>query len=134
KIDVHESRGLAWGSEENLVPELARLNQILCGHPCFFDGATVRQLTPLESPVLALERTSADGQDQVLILINLDEEKPGAVSVPAAASLSQAEPVWDLLTGAEYPIRSHGEKMDLTLAPAEALCLAPALQPRGIPG
>src|SRR5581483_4373793 len=39
RINVHSSRGLAWGSPENIIPELARLNSLLANHPCFFDQA-----------------------------------------------------------------------------------------------
>ena len=46
KIKVHDCTGLAWGSRDNIVSELAQLNQLLADHPCFFDSA---KLTRLES-------------------------------------------------------------------------------------
>src|SRR5947208_8657512 len=33
RILVHGCTGLAWGSEENIIPELAQLNQLLAEHP-----------------------------------------------------------------------------------------------------
>ncbi len=39
RLNVHSSRGLAWGNKNNLVDELAQLNRLLASHPCFFDGA-----------------------------------------------------------------------------------------------
>src|SRR5450755_1060820 len=47
KIKVHGNTGLSWGSPENIVPELAQLNQLISNHPCFFDGA---KLTRLSAP------------------------------------------------------------------------------------
>src|SRR6185503_7699891 len=72
KLDVHQSRGLAWGSEENIVEELSQLNRLLCDHPCFLDGATVVRLSDDESSVLALSRVSSEGMDRVLVLVNMD--------------------------------------------------------------
>jgi glycosidase len=51
KINVHDSRGLAWGNPQNLVPELAQLNRLLADHPCFLDNAEVKRLSLPESPV-----------------------------------------------------------------------------------
>ena len=44
--EAQEARGLAWGSEPNLVPDLARLNRLLRNHPCFFDGAKLERISP----------------------------------------------------------------------------------------
>jgi len=38
KLQVHESRGLSWDKEENIVEELAKLNVLISDHPCFLDG------------------------------------------------------------------------------------------------
>ncbi|PYJ82566.1 MAG: hypothetical protein DME22_18315 [Verrucomicrobia bacterium] len=72
RVLVHGCAGLAWGSEENIIPELAALNQLLAGHPCFFDGAKLTRLSPLDSPVFAFQRVSVDGKDAVLALVNTD--------------------------------------------------------------
>jgi predicted glycogen debranching enzyme len=74
KILVHGSTGMAWDNPDNLLPELARLNTLLARHPCFFDGAKLARLSPADSPVYALRRQSAEGQDVVLVLVNTDVE------------------------------------------------------------
>src|SRR5256886_198172 len=84
RILVHGCAGLAWGKKANIVPDLARLNQLLAGHPCFFDGVTLTRLSPLDSPVFAFQRVSVDGKDAVLVLVNTDVEK----SQPFSVSLS----------------------------------------------
>jgi predicted glycogen debranching enzyme len=84
KILVHGSTGLAWDNPDNLLPELARLNSLLAGHPCFFDGAKLARLSPADSPVYALRRQSAEGQDVVLVLVNTDVEGGHTLALPQA--------------------------------------------------
>jgi len=75
RVNVHSSRGLAWGSEPNIIPELAQLNELLRTHPCFFDGATLTRVSTPESPVYALLRESADGTQRVVVAVNTDPER-----------------------------------------------------------
>src|SRR5438477_3060310 len=84
RILVHGCAGLAWGKKVNIVPDLARLNQLLAGHPCFFDGVTLTRLSPLDSPVFALQRVSADGEDAVLVLVNTDVEEPQTLALSSS--------------------------------------------------
>ncbi len=84
KIKVHGSTGMNWGSPENLLPELAKLSRLLSDHPCFFDGATVRRLSPPESPVYALWRESEGGEDAVLVLVNTAVDRPNLLQLDAA--------------------------------------------------
>ena len=65
KLNVHSSRGLAWDNEENIVPELARLNRLLTDHPCFFDNATLTRLSSEDDYVYALSRVSGEAIDRV---------------------------------------------------------------------
>ena len=133
KINVHDSRGMAWGSGENIVPELARLNRLLAKHPCFFDGAKIRRLSSSDSAVLALERLSADEQDRALVLVNLNDKKPASLFLPRE-EFFKGRPVWDLLTQEEYAPRGHRENVEFLLAPAQGLCLASEKEPKGPSG
>jgi len=81
KVNVHGSTGMAWDNPDNLLPELARLNSLLAQHPCFFDGAATVPLSPADSPVYALHRQSAEGQDVVLVLVNTDVEHSGTLAL-----------------------------------------------------
>ena len=81
KISVHGSTGMAWGNADNLVPELARLNQLLGEHPCFFDGAKLTRLSAADSPVYALRRESEEGKDAVLVLVNTDVERAHSLAL-----------------------------------------------------
>src|SRR5207249_7272345 len=58
RVLVHGCAGLAWGNEENIVPELARLNGLVSHHPCCFDRAMLDRWSAMDSAVVALQRVS----------------------------------------------------------------------------
>ena len=135
KIRVHGVTGLNWGGPNNLIPELARLNGLISHHPCFFDGAKLTRLSPVNSPVYALLRESAEGRDSVLVLVNTDVKETQSLTLPPAAL--KAEPdqfAFDLLGQAPAAIRRETDQLIFTLPPGEGLCLAPAAQPAGLGG
>ena len=134
KVNVHGSRGMGWGSQENIIAELARLNHLLATHPCFFDGAKLRRISPPDSPMLALERLSEDAQDRVLVLVNLNDKKPASLCLPRDQFFARAQSVWDLLSQTEYSPREHRENVEFLLSPAQSLCLASYKDPTGLSG
>lgn len=143
KINVHSSRGLAWGSERNLVRELGGLNRLLAEHPCFFDGATVTRSSANEAPVLVLTRISAEGRDRVLVLVNTDPDHEQTARLGEAvlreaglvgADGDQVEVV-DLLEQDPPAIRGASRGVfQVALAPAAAFCLAARGGPLGRAG
>src|SRR6185295_12853748 len=140
KILVHDRAGLAWGGQENTVPELARLNRLLSEHPCFFDGVKLTRLSPAESPVFALQRVSADGEDVVLVLVNTDAEKPNTLEVSLADGAAPMQPELqspreDLL-GQPAPRgkQTSDGKTVFTLGPGACYCLGATATARGISG
>lgn len=135
KINVHSSRGLAWGNPDNLIPELAQLNRLLAEHPAFLDGAKLTRVSGDDSPVLALNRVSAMGLDQVLVLVNTDAEKPHAFKLGRKAFGELGEPAWDLLTAAAIPVNPASEdEVEFRLAPGACYCLSASPAPRGLGG
>ena len=144
RIQVHGSTGLAWDNTDNLVSELASLNRVLAEHPCFFDGARIRRLSAVDSPVFTLRRESEEGKDVVLVLVNTDVERRHILPIadcqlPIADSGPGSGPsteTWvDLLgqTGPETTSDKHGRGV-LVLAPGAVYCLAPTAVPRGLHG
>jgi predicted glycogen debranching enzyme len=134
RIQVHGAPGLAWAAGENLVAELGRLNRLLAGHPCFYDGAALERLSAADSPVLALRRTSRDGLDQCLALVNLDPG-PREWSLDAALWAELGEPCLDLLEQPAPPVRVQGDgARTFSLGPWAAHCLAPRATPAGLAG
>ncbi len=135
KVNVHSSRGLAWGSHDNLIPELAHLNKLLADHPCFFDGAKLTRLSGVDSPVYALHRESEEGRDRVLVVANNDIEKPHTLMLVEGASVELDNLKCDLL-GQPFPEleASADGKLVLTLEPGAVFCLSDSAKPRGLSG
>ncbi|HWH68646.1 MAG TPA: amylo-alpha-1,6-glucosidase, partial [Candidatus Sulfotelmatobacter sp.] len=135
KIRVHGSTGMAWGQGANLLPELARLNQLLRDHPCFFDGAKLTRLSPADAPVYALLRESQEGKDRALVLVNTDVEQANPLTL-ALDGVSAKLSGWSDLLGQTVPeMRSAGAgKLQVTLEPGAAYCLAPTSEPVGLHG
>ena len=144
KIRVHGNTGLNWDAADNIVPELAQLNQLIANHPCFFDGAKLTRLSAPDSPIYALLRESAEGKDSVLILVNTDAEKENRISFaaqssagvsPAADFKSQISYLKFELLGQPLPKAVVSEtETSFSLAPGAAHCLALTDQPVGLSG
>ncbi len=144
KVNVHSSRGLAWGNPDNLVLELSRLNRLLAEHPCFYDGAIVTRLSPSASPVLALWRESESRQDALLVLVNVDEKHPQELiltskAIPEALRhLLDRSPLaaWEELLGQSRPHGMSGSKQEVhfKLEAGAAYCLSPTRSPAGLSG
>ncbi|HVY71410.1 MAG TPA: amylo-alpha-1,6-glucosidase [Verrucomicrobiae bacterium] len=128
KILVHQIAGLSWGSPENIVPELGRLNHLLAEHPCFFDGAQLARLSPPGSTVYALSRTSADARHRVLVLINTDDQNVQEATLNISDLTANKTPSneWTDLLGQPAPVaRLLGEgKIVFPVGPAGVYCLA----------
>jgi glycogen debranching enzyme len=135
KLNVHSSRGLAWGSEENIVPELARLNRLLVDHPCFFDNAALTMLSTRDDHVFALSRVSNEGLDRVLVLVNTDPKTPRALSLEGKVYEHLGSPKLDLLGQSAPSIKGTPDgKIEFLLQGGECFCLATALVPKGLSG
>jgi starch synthase (maltosyl-transferring) len=137
QINVHSARGLAWGCTPNLVDELAKLNQLLRYHPCFFDGAALTRISRDHSPVYALKRVSAEGLDTVVVLINLDPEREQHLILDDAGLSGMERLHYDLLTGMPIPEAGDGRStlgIPSSLFSGAVLCLSATPEPRGLSG
>src|SRR5205814_7007911 len=119
-----------WGSGNNLVSELGRLNRLLSEHPCFQDGATLTRLSADDSPIYTFSRSSADGLDRVLVLINTDAEKPQPFGMAIPLIRGLGKPSFDLVSNKPFT----RDLSSLFLAPGESLCLSPSSVPAGLSG
>ena len=135
KIRVHGNTGLNWGAAENIVPELAQLNRLIAGHPCFFDGAKLTRLSAPDSPVYALLRESADGKDSVLVLANTDVASSNQFALATNNPKIQILDFNFNLVGELHPLldRQSGEII-FPLAAGACHCLAPTERPVGLNG
>ena len=133
KINVHSCRALAWGSELNIVPELARLNALLADHPAFFDGAKLTRVSPSDSVIYALRRDSEEGRDSVLVLVNTDPERDHRLTLDLASDAVRH----DLLADTEGALPRHelrDGKITFTLPAGAAHCLSSTDKPVGLHG
>jgi predicted glycogen debranching enzyme len=133
KIRVHHCTGLAWDSQNNLVPDLSQLNRLLAEHPCFFDGAELTRLSASDSPVYALLRESAEGMDLVLVLVNTDVEKENSITI------TNPEPrlptcKFELLGQPLAKTALAADQITFNLPAGACYCLAPTPVPQGLSG
>src|SRR5882724_622811 len=135
RVNVHSSRGLAWGNPENLVPELGQLNRLLAEHPCFFDGAKLTRLSAADSPVYALWRDSEEGKDSVLVLVNNDVERPQTVVLAAGVLQDPGKLKFDL-TGRALPKVTvlKGGALEFKLEAGGCYCLSAFANAQGLAG
>ncbi len=135
KIRVHGNAGMNWDSADNIVPELAQLNELISNHPCFFDGAKLTRLSPSDSPIYALLRESAEGKDAVLILVNTDAENSRSLTLKLADLKFQISNFkFDLLGQPLLPSSSAKDEIIFTLTAGACQCLAPTQKPIGLSG
>jgi len=135
KIRVHGNTGLNWDSPDNIVAELAQLNQLLSQHPAFFDGAQLTRLSPVDSTIYALLRTSAEGLDQVLVLANTDASQGHSLALPVTGAGGKLEDFnFDLLGQALPPLTRDGGNLVFQLAPGACHCLATGTNLAGLNG
>lgn len=135
KINVHQESGLSWNSSENIVPQLARLNHLLLNHPCFFDDASLRRLSNLDSLVYALLRTSSEGLDTILVLVNTDPDQSRSCVLDPGTSAILSVLKIDLLNTAPPPLQlTTGNQLEFRLNPGACHCLAAHPAPLGLAG
>jgi len=72
KIDVHRNAGLHWGNPDNLVAEIGRVNRILAENPAFWGCDNLRLVDLGNEDLLAFTRSSADGENRVACVLNLN--------------------------------------------------------------
>jgi predicted glycogen debranching enzyme len=134
KIRVHGNTGLNWDSPDNIVPELAQLNELISNHPCFFDGAKLTRLSAPDSSVFALLRESAEGKDVVLILANCDAENQNVISLAWQKAGLRLTDFSFNLAGPTLPHLEIGDDFEFVLPPGAVFCLAPTEKPAGLSG
>ncbi|MGI8965120.1 MAG: amylo-alpha-1,6-glucosidase, partial [Limisphaerales bacterium] len=134
RIEVHQSRGLSWNNPENIIPELAQLNELLATNPAFFGGAKLTRLSEKGAPVYALRRDSAEGLDSVLVLINNDPENSQTFLLDEKIYFDLGQPEIDLLDQPPLKIESSNGKISFALKPAATFCFAAKPTPEGLSG
>jgi predicted glycogen debranching enzyme len=133
KIRVHGCTGLNWDGPDNIVPELARLNDLISNHPAFFDGAKLTRLSGPDAPVYALLRESAETKDAVLVIANTDALTTNTLAI-SDVPLPIAGFKFDLLCQPLPDIAVAKASVTFTLPPGAVYCLSPGEKPQGLSG
>lgn len=123
KIDVHGAPSMNWGSDENQVEHLRRLNALLEEHPGFHPGARLSFIQQGHENSLAIVRQHPAREAALLILANLDDRQPTRVAWRRADSPVGEGEFPDLLGGRRVTLKAAGELLEQTLAPGEVVCL-----------
>ena len=125
KIDVHESSALNWGAVPNQVELIGRLNTILAAHPAFHNGATVDFIDSGTPSGVIVGRSDAEGENSVIIAINLETGKSTNVSWNIYSAPFDAETVYDLISGKRISlVRTSGGRRSLLLSGGQIVCLS----------
>ncbi|MEI6218399.1 MAG: glycogen debranching enzyme N-terminal domain-containing protein, partial [bacterium] len=124
KIDVHEASHLNWGSADNQIDHVARLNAILEVSPAFQPDSTVRMIQHGPGNVLVLLRESSAPVARVLVVANLNDDKPDTASWKESDWHAATEGMHDLVSGRKVTVERTHEILRCSLAPGEVLCLS----------
>jgi len=129
KINVHDACALNWGAADNQVDAIARLSSLLRTHFAFGPAVRMTIISRGEGNFIAVSRRHQPSGRGVVIVANLDWEKP----VRAGWDGRQAEflktSVIDLLSGRPVEISSRKEGRRMTLAAGQVVCLSDAADP-----
>jgi starch synthase (maltosyl-transferring) len=110
-----------------LQPLIARVNQIRRQHPALQQDRTLRFLKTDSERLLAYAKTSEDGADVIVVVVNLDArwKQSGWVEVPVQAHAGHPPyQARDLLTGSRFTWRTdtwNYVELDPAVAPAHVL-------------
>ena len=123
KIDVHEASALNWGSKENQVARIGRLNTILSALTSFHNGAVATFIDSHSENCTLLGRTGPGGADPVIVAANLDTERSASVSWSIHSAPFDANIMYDLISGKIFELaRIPGGKRSLMLPGGAILC------------
>lgn len=123
KINVHESGSLNWGSEDNQVDHIARLNLILKTHPVFFANTRLSLIQKNKSECLVLLRHNKANNKKLLILVNLDCENSNDASWDKKDADIEENLFYDLISKTKIKPGIHGDQCVVQLSPGQVSVL-----------
>jgi len=123
KIDVHRLTSLNWGSPDNQISLLRRLNNIIKTHPSFQAGSTLQKIHTSHANSIAYKRHSPDGEHSLIILANLsDQDNHLTISRQASGELSLFRQ--DLLTGEDIHVAGGEGEYRVELKPFQVAAIS----------
>ncbi|MCK5508571.1 MAG: glycogen debranching enzyme N-terminal domain-containing protein, partial [Desulfobacterales bacterium] len=126
KINVHEAHSLNWGSANNQVNHIRRLNTLLKLHPAFHDRTDLKLVQQGGGNHIVLLRHHRPSGKKLLIVVNLDDENQTRVSWNTELAGMEGPVFTDLLAEKKVSITEAGKQLTYLLepvAPGQVLCL-----------
>ncbi len=124
KIDVHRAPPLNWGSADNQVDHIRRLNLILRTHPAFADRVDLAMVPEGPGNFLALHRFHRATNHHLLVLANLSDENPARGCWNSEIARLNRSKLWDLITGQTVAVHRENGHPAIDLDPGQILCLS----------
>ncbi|MGH9188457.1 MAG: maltotransferase domain-containing protein [Acidimicrobiales bacterium] len=133
RSEKYEVKTRDWSHPGSLAPFVTRLNRIRRDHPAFSELRNIAFHHSANDSILAFSKSSADGSDVVLVVVNLDPHHVQSDVLGldlASLGLSAGRPVLahDELTGVTYTWSGPNPyvRLDPAVAPAHILHLTSA--------
>jgi starch synthase (maltosyl-transferring) len=123
KINVHEAPSLNWGSANNQVNHIRRLNALLKRHPAFHDRTELKLVQQGGGNHIVLLRHHIPSGKKLLVVVNLDDKNQTCAAWNPEHMGMGGQVFTDLLTEDEVVVTSSGRQQTYLLDPGQVLCL-----------
>jgi starch synthase (maltosyl-transferring) len=130
--EKYEIRHWDLGRSDSLAPEIRRLNQVRRAHPALTAGRRLRFHRLDNDQLVAYSRSTPDGSETILVVVNLDPEFPQSgwtnLDLTGLGLKEGSEyDVVDLWAGARYRWRGARNfvRLDPSVAPAHLFLIEP---------
>ncbi|OVE75848.1 hypothetical protein BVX97_03310 [bacterium E08(2017)] len=125
RVDVHRAESINWGAKDNIVDHIKRLNHIITSHPSFRPHTNVRPIqTSTDQNCVAILRDTPDASHKLLVLVNLNHDRPGSVSWNKPDFPVDSDDTFDLLSEKSVSIETKKNEASCKLEPGQAICLS----------
>jgi starch synthase (maltosyl-transferring) len=123
KINVHEAPSLNWGSANNQVNHIRRLNTLLKRHPAFHDQTELKLVQQGGGNHIVLLRHHIPSGKKLLVVVNLDDKNQTCAAWNPEHMGIGGQVFTDLLTEEEVVVTRSGRQQTYLLDPGQVLCL-----------
>ncbi len=123
KINVHKLTSLNWGSNNNQVGFIKKLNHIIKTHPACKSDRPVRKMHTSNLNSVAYLRESKDGNNNLAIIANLSDQN-NEVFIKWEMGKQFIQHNTDILTTNTIDIITRGEELKVALNPCQIIVLA----------
>ena len=126
KINVHDACSLNWGSENNQVDFIQRLNVLLKFHPAFSAQTRLEMVQEGDGNYIALLRHHLPTDRRLLVLVNLDMNHSVQARWNPSVFSTDATSCVDLINGRAVNTKRENGRFVHDLPPGGFCCLSPS--------